>query len=352
MYSFALFLAVFLFASSFLPTLSTPIQPFAPVYVSTFYQFPVGTWLEDMAVRQNGKILTTSLTSPELLEVDRPTNPARVVHTFGDKTSCTGIWRSFAHLSKDVFYVIAGTMDLNPLSFGPVRGSWSVYRVALRHHHRPTRKPARVSLVADFPASIMLNGIAELDSKKRWLLVGDSSAGIVYRLHEKSGKVVQVLDDPLMKPKKADSGSATFGVGINRMEAYMGYLYFTNTDRNIFARIAIHEDGTSKGLASEVITHLDSPTGFISGGGHIYFAQHGDNRLAIVLGNKVIPLTSNVTDGGNEPLFGPTALALGGIQNEGDDYAGKIFISTNGGTAQYLTGEYTRGGTISMISMH
>ena len=85
-----------------------------------------------------------------------------------------------------------------------------------------------------------------------------------------------------MKPMKPDSGSLTFGVGINQMPVYDGHLYFTKTDQNIFARVAIHEDGTSKGFASEVLTQLDSPTGFVSDWGDVYFAQHGGNRLALV----------------------------------------------------------------------
>lgn len=109
----------------------------------------------------------------------------------------------------------------------------------------------------------------------------------MYRLHADSGKVAKVLDDPLMKPKTADSGSLTFGVGINKMTVTDGHLYFTNTDQNIFARITIHEAGTSKGFASEVIAHLDSPTGFTSDRNDMYFAQLGVNLLARVRGNQV-----------------------------------------------------------------
>ena len=47
----------------------------------------------------------------------------------------------------------------------------------------------------------------------------------------------------------------------------------------------------------------------------------------------------------SEP-FGLTALAWGGIH-----YGDKLFISTNGETAQYLTGEYTRSGTISQAQI-
>ncbi|MCJ1422723.1 hypothetical protein MMC29_000603 [Sticta canariensis] len=356
MYPSILFSVLLLFTSSILPALCKPIEP--PLPVKVFYQFPVGTWPEDMAVRENGKILTTFLTSPDILEVDTKANSPRLVHTFADKTSCTGIFGSPTTMDKDVFYVIAGNMDLNPSSFGPVRGSWSVYRATLRHHHHPTRKPAHVSLVADFPDSIMLSGITMLHRRKKWFLVGDSSAGIVYRLDGVSGKVAKVLDDPLMKPKKPDSGPLTFSVGINKMTIHDGHLYFTNTDRNIFARVAIHEDSNPKGSA-EVLAAPDSPTGFVYDGDDVYFAQNGDNRLARVRGNIVTTIAPDVTDRESEP-FGPTALAWGKIHygrklvtsiNGGTNDGDKLLISTNGGTAQYLTGEYTRGGTISQVQI-
>ena len=141
-----------------------------------------------MTVRENGKILTTSLTTPELLEVNTQVNPVRVVHTFDDKTSYIGIYGSSTLTDKDVFYVIAGNTSLNPFSFGPVPGSWSVYRATLRHHRHPTWKLAHVSLVADFPDSIMLNKITGLHKQNKWFLVGDLGAGIVYRLEGESAR--------------------------------------------------------------------------------------------------------------------------------------------------------------------
>lgn len=101
------------------------------------YQFPVGTWREDMAVREDGKILTTSLTTPELLDVDMQVNPVKVVHTFDDQSRYTGIYGSPTLMDKEVFYVIAGDMSLNSFSFGPVQGSWS----RLQGHTAPPSSP-------------------------------------------------------------------------------------------------------------------------------------------------------------------------------------------------------------------
>ena len=119
------------------------------------------------------------------------------------------------------------------------------------------------------------------------------------------------------------------------MSVFGDHIYFTNTDQNIVTRIAIHNNGTSKGSAAEVTTHLDSPTGFVYNWDDMYVAQHRVNRLGSVSGKIVTMLAPNFIEM-NSGLFNPTALAWG--------RSGKLFISNNGGTAQYLTGENTRCG--------
>ncbi|MCJ1422746.1 hypothetical protein MMC29_000626 [Sticta canariensis] len=332
-------------------------------------------------------------------------------------------------MDKDMFYVIAGNMDLNPFSFSPVRGS---------------RLPGLDHVETDHGASQAEEMFLGRRFKRRNRVPAPRRVS--------QGCQGSLLDDPLMKPKKPNSGSLTFGVGINAMKVYEGHLYFTNTDRNIFARVAIHEDGTSKSFASEVLTQFDSRpalstmgtactspnTGALSIHGHTkrqkrmmeqtYRHPHipedvldtgdfnalnkslsasprlvrkitdlygtdlpesrtralfaasvdesneqfirtfhlslepvtqvwvfqdiddgtvwlGGNRLARVRGNIVTTMAPNVTDGESEP-FGPIVLAWGGIH-----YGDKLFISTNGGTAQYLTGEYIRGETTSQAQI-
>lgn len=66
------------FASLIVPALSTEgdfpgldwLTPPLTYNSDVIYQFPVGTWLESLALRRHNKILTTALSSPELFEVD------------------------------------------------------------------------------------------------------------------------------------------------------------------------------------------------------------------------------------------------------------------------------------------
>lgn len=325
--------------------------PPLPLPVDVVHQFPVGTWIDNLAVRSNGKILATALSTPELYQVDnRGKKPVKLIHTFANATGCTGITK----LGRDTFYVIAGSFNFGNLTGVP--GSWSVYKVDLRPPH-PKKQPARVSLVANFPDAIMLNGIAVLSNRKKWLLVSDSAAGIVYRLEAKHGRVVKVLHDTLMKP---DSDS---GVGVNGLKFYNNYLYFTNTDRGILVRKLIHHNGRSR-AAAMVVAHVNGADGFAINKAHnVVVAQNGIDALGRVTESTLVTLAggswdgrTNVThaDPEKSKLYGPTAVRFGKVKpffmGSKADWM-KAYVSTNGGTAQYKSGSPTRGGTISVVNV-
>ncbi|MCJ1268685.1 hypothetical protein MMC22_008573 [Lobaria immixta] len=350
MYFSALLLSVLLFTSLIVPNLSMPTDyaeleyyyPGLPLAVDVVHEFPPGTWLDSLAVRRNGNILTTALSSPELFEVDnRGKDPIKLVHTFANETGCTGI----TQMGRETFYVIAGNFSLS--NFTGVPGSWSVYKVKL-HRHLP--RSAQVSLVAKFPDSIVLNGITVLSKSKNWLLVSDSAAGVVYRLDVKTGKIVKVLEDPLMKPE-SPSGVGVNGIRLSRDKAY---LFFTNSDRNIVASQFIDWDGTLRASA-KVIADVDGPDDFtFNDADHVVVVQNRADRMGRVTGRAVVTLASAASNGTASGLFGPTAVRFGEVKpffrKSQADWM-KAYISTNGGTAQYLTGNVTRGGTISVVDV-
>lgn len=139
-----------------------------------------------------------------------------------------------------------------------------------------------------------------------------------------------------------------------------GHLYFTNTDQNIFARIAINEDGTPyiEGLCRGDCKARRPDRLCLRNGRHVLPPARGESSSR-VRGNTATTIALNVTVSESE-LFSPTALAWGkidyGRKNLDRLYGGiydgeKLLISTSGGTAQYLTGEYSVGGTISQVQI-
>ena len=203
--------------------------------------------------------------------------------------------------------------------------------------------------MANFPEAILLNGITVLSRHRKWLLISDSAAGLVYRLEAKTGKVFKVLDDPLMKPN-----NTAFGIGINGLKVVGDLLFFTNSNRKILARIPIEKEGTSRHSAT-LVARIDGPDDFVfTKAKGILVAQNGADRLGRVIGGTVTTLAGGATHGAGGQLFGPTAVQFGRVKpviaKPKSDWM-KAYISTNGGTEQYSTGNVTRGGTISVVDV-
>lgn len=77
------------------PLLYTPslARPLRVDQVRTVFEFPKGTYVENLAVRANGQVLVTPLTEPNLLLIDpqrRGTLPT-LVYTFPEALGLAGI---------------------------------------------------------------------------------------------------------------------------------------------------------------------------------------------------------------------------------------------------------------------
>src|ERR1700723_3712619 len=89
------------------------------------YQFPNETWVENLAVRQNGQILVTVHTAPELYLVDpfHANSSPVLVHRIPDVIGLLGI----VEVQHDMFYVIAGNRSVATLETAP--GSYSIWKI-------------------------------------------------------------------------------------------------------------------------------------------------------------------------------------------------------------------------------
>jgi hypothetical protein len=61
-------------------------------------------WVENIAVRSNGKILVTLINKPQVWQIDTARKSAELVHEFSDAISAMGI----AEYGNDVFAVVSG----------------------------------------------------------------------------------------------------------------------------------------------------------------------------------------------------------------------------------------------------
>lgn len=90
--------------------------------ITTVYQFPSPTWLENLAIRLNGETLVTVVNPADLYIVDPRRTPATatLLYSFPDANAASGI----TEITPEVFVVAAGNYSLATLAATP--GSWSV----------------------------------------------------------------------------------------------------------------------------------------------------------------------------------------------------------------------------------
>ncbi|KAL9118931.1 MAG: hypothetical protein Q9187_004513 [Circinaria calcarea] len=302
-------------------SLSSPLLSPLPLTTTTIHQFPLATWAENLAVRSNGQILTTLLSAPELYQIDpfsSAPDAAVLVHRFPNASGLLGI----AEGQPDVFYVIAGSFSLRTFITTP--SSYAVWKVDVRDFSPPAR-PASVEKITDLPDSGMANGMVLLDPRAGLLLIADSSRGIVWRVDVTTGDAKIVIDDPLMKPTTSPP------IGVNGLRIYHRMLYFTNSNAATLNRIPIHADGTPAGRAEVISSEIPGDDFVLDGKGNAFVAELND-QLGFV-----------PRRGGNQTVLvglkGPTAVQWG--RSEVDRERGSLYVSTNGGAAAYLSGNFS-----------
>lgn len=293
--------------------------------VEVIHRFPNNTWVENLAVRSNGQVLITVMTTPDLYLID-PTNPQPVlVHSFTNHLGLLGI----VELRHDVFYIIAGNYSLHTNTNTP--GAWDVYGVNMGVH------PPAVTHTAHFPNAVLLDGMDVLSINEGLLLIGDGGAGVLYRLCVHTGVVEVAIADPTMKPPKGNP------VGIDGLKIRDKALYFTNAPKGLLIKIPLHDNGTAAGSPQVIAKgwEVDDFTFDVTGNGYMAITfSHEIGRVASAGATLSIVANSSTN------LAGPTACKFGRMPWDSD----MLYVSTMGGLA-VGPGPSRPGGTLSRVSM-
>ena len=310
----------------------------SPPTLTSIHSFTPGTWLENLAVRANGQILATLLTTPQVYQVDpnpSAAHPSTLVHTFPDYLGCLGI----AELGSDIFYVVTGNFSISAVTSTP--GSYSVWKLNMAGF-TAGGAPTTATKVADFPQSVFLNGMTTLQNGAgNTLLIADSGAGAVWSLNVKTGAVDKIITDPLMAP----TSGATLPVGINGLKVRDQSLYFSNTDQALIGKVDLNADGSAKGPAVTVV-------GNAPGADDFQFDPRGDIFIA---GDNAVRF-HGVSDGSSGPplvvtnsslVVGSTAAEFGRLHGD----LGSVYVTTNGGQAQYFSPQFTNPGRIVKVDV-
>ena len=291
--------------------------------LTTVAEFPVGYFLENVAVRADGSMLVTELSKKGLWYVPAPTRgtPVRpvLIHTFDQPPF------DLAETQRNVFYVGTSNYLTTHQSY--------LQRVDLRHW-KPGR-PVPVQQVLKFPFPISaVDGSCVLAPDV--LLVTDAADGLIWRVDlSADGRKATAriwLKDPSMNPGRQVVPPQP---GINGIQygAKTGYVYYTSTAQELFMRVRVDPRTLNPAAAPELIAkgHLWDDFDIDQSAGVAYITTHRQNTIERVpLAPHSGQAEQTVAGVPFDPqLVGPSRFAWG--RGPGD--VGSIaYVTTDGGT--------------------
>lgn len=305
------------------------------------YQFPKGTWVENLFVRPSGSLLLTLITTPDLYLIDplaSDPNP-QLVHRFSSSLWLTGITET----NPDTYYLIGANATYANLS--PTPGSNRIYRV-----HFPPDEPSSppdISVAAVVPDAVFLNGLITLNPTT--LLASDSTLGVVWAIDVTTGASRIVLRDPLMAPAPA---IPKLGINGIRLFQRTRTLYFANSAQALLGRVRIHANGTAAG---PVVKVASAPNGTFfddfaldqhhrRGGDDAFLTtQSGDSIAEVSLRNGSTRIVAGAR--GSTEIAEPTSAQFGRTPADRD----VLYVTTAGGLAAPLAGGVVVGGQVVAV---
>ncbi|KAL7812680.1 hypothetical protein V8C44DRAFT_328966 [Trichoderma aethiopicum] len=339
--------ALFALCGASLALPSTP--PLRPV--STLFEFPKPSYIENLAVRSNGQILISDLSTSQLTLFDPsalgPKEPV-FVHDFTESLGLAGI----AEYQPDVFAVITGNVSLTSDDVQSA-GTWIVWSVDLRgvdvssrHGQAGLTLPPVVKKIAHVKPADFLNGISVLSEKDQTLLVGDVNGGVIWRLDIKTGHYEVVINNTYTQLYPATPFSAS---GVDGVHVRDGFVYFTNFGNGTFNKMPIHSDGTPAGPVTTIARNeglfheyddftfdCDGNAFVVTGGANTIEMISADGKRQVVIAGSL-----NQT-----AIAEPTSCAFGrGLHDKNI-----LYVVTAGGMETPVNGNIVIGGQLVAVN--
>jgi len=304
--------------------------------IKSSLDFPLGSEVENLALRPSGSILATVYTFPHIYEVaPTPNSPPKLLHVFRNTTGACGITESS---TPDVFFVLTGNFSFE--TFRPTPGSYAIHRLSFDNCNKPVvKKIAALGTIAQPNGMINVPGTP-------YVLIADSYGGLIYRFNTETLALTTYFDHPLLKPQPV-SGIV---FGVNGVKLSRGYLYFSNTNQQLVGRI--RATGTEKILKGHPeIVALSTPVDDFTVNdlnGDVYITESEPlNAIGFVSGENYGYKPVKIVGGPNSTdLLGPTAAVWG------KGAVGKrLVVSVTGGFEQFVTKNYTGGGKVVTVDL-
>jgi sugar lactone lactonase YvrE len=294
------------------------------------HQFPNPTFIENLAIRSNGKILVTVVNGASLMMVD-PQNPSTptLIHKFEGVLAVTGV----IEVEHDIFYVAAGNFDLKA---GNETGSYSIWKVDMSGFEEEGK--AKTEMLTTLPNAGLPNGFESLPKDKTCFLFADSEAGNVVKVNVNTGASEVLIDLEEMK-----HGPEGMPLGINGIKYKDGYLYWTTTVKKIFCRIKVDDHGDAVGKAEIVARDILADDFTLDKKGNAWLTTHSNNTIVVVKTDGTLVTAAGRLD--ELTVAGGTACQFG----RGKDDGHVLYVTTCGGLTAPVGGDKVEGGKIIAI---
>jgi alkylhydroperoxidase family enzyme len=299
--------------------------------LTTIAEFPVKSFLENLAVRSDNSVLVTSMNARELFYVPPSTGAALVepvmLHRFDQLA--TGL----VEIEPDVFLVSTSNLYTTHES--------SLHRLDLRGWQPGA--PARPEMVFRFPDRAGgLNGSCLLAPGV--VLVADCIAGLIWRLDvQPDGRAMQArvwLEHDSMGYFPGKMKPEQPGVNGVRYAARTHHLYYTATAKKLLMRVPVDPATFEPAGPPELVVAGRMGDDFCidEDAGVIYLATHRQNtidRISMDPGDNSGFPQSVVGDPFTAALIGPCSVAWGRASGE---YGHVAYVISDGGTASPAPG--------------
>nr|POE47188.1 hypothetical protein CFP56_00520 [Quercus suber] len=252
---------------------STDAPRWSGQQVRSIYKFPAQTFIENIVVRPNGHLLLTTFREGSIYELDPDAADVepRLIAQLPDVGVATGI----VEVEEGVF-AVTGARHSKPMRFA--LGSCKAFRIDLR------ARQAQIETLASIDDTEMLNGAAGITDAAHICLSLDSVAGRIFRIDTKTKKVDVILKHELLAPgERADRPP----LGANGAKFRDGYLYFTNSSKEIFGRVKVDLGGNAIGEPETLVLNEDAPHPMsyddfdFDSAGNAYIGTHPDKVYQI-----------------------------------------------------------------------
>lgn len=264
--------------------------PEAIAPAQTIAEFPVNTFLENIAIDSQGTIFVTSYEEGKVYRL----------------TTC-GERKEFTHINGNVAGIVVDRTGKLLVAAAVDGKTPTILRVDAT---------GMVETLVTLPNAIFLNGMMHLEGDR--YLVADSYKGVIWDVDVNAKTASIWIQDNLL----ARSDTSNPFPAVNGIKIYQNSLFASNTQRQLLVRIPLAEDNTP-GTPEVFLTNVNLDDFAFGVDGNLYGTTHIYNSVIRISPEKQITILAKAEQG----MTGSTALAFG--RTEGD--LTSIYVTTNGG---------------------